>query len=188
MISSRFSRRLEAPLAPVIRKIKINPNAITVAGFLVTSAGALLLASNFQAGGAVVLLGSLCDVLDGMVARVNSRTSALGAYLDSVLDRYSDGFIFLGIAYHLRADMAGVFLSLGTLVGAYLVSYARARAEGLGVECKVGIMERPERIIIITAGTISGQVIPALWVLLVFTHITVLQRIMHTRRELGLRG
>ncbi|MDA8171813.1 MAG: CDP-alcohol phosphatidyltransferase family protein [Nitrospiraceae bacterium] len=188
MISSRLVRRLEIPLAPVIRRIKINPNAITLAGFLVTSAGAGLLASNFQAGGVVVLLGSLCDVLDGMVARVNVKTSALGAYLDSVLDRYSDGFIFLGIAYHLRADMAGVFLSLGTLLGAYLVSYARARAEGLGVECKVGIMERPERIIIITAGAISGQVIPALWVLFVLSHVTVLQRMAHTKKELDGRG
>ncbi|MDA8387534.1 MAG: CDP-alcohol phosphatidyltransferase family protein [Nitrospiraceae bacterium] len=184
MIPARLTRRLERPLAPFIRKIKIHPNAVTLAGFVVTSAGALLLAWNFRAGGIVVILGSLLDVLDGMVARVNEKTSAFGAYLDSVLDRYSDSFIFLGVAYHLRTNWAGVFLSLGALVGAYLISYARARAEGQGAECKVGIMERPERIIVITAGAISGQMIPALWVLFIFTHITVLQRLTHTKRQL----
>ena len=184
MIPARFSRRFERKLSPFIRKIKIHPNAVTIAGFVITSAGAFLMARNFQAGGAVVILGSLMDVLDGMVARVNEKTSTLGAYLDSVLDRYSDGFIFLGVAYHLRTSATGVFLSLGTLIGAYLVSYARARAEGLGAECKVGIMERTERIIIITAGAISGLIMPALWVLFIFTHITVLQRIIHTKRQL----
>nr|MDA8087444.1 CDP-alcohol phosphatidyltransferase family protein [Nitrospiraceae bacterium] len=105
MISSRFSRRLEAPLAPVIRKIKINPNAITVAGFLVTSAGALLLASNFQAGGAVVLLGSLCDVLDGMVADLlqegihshsEVREGAVAEMLVDVARQYDAGLIVIG--------------------------------------------------------------------------------------------
>ena len=184
MISARFGRRIEIPLAPAIRKIKISPNALTLAGFAVTSAGAFVLASDFLLGAVLVLLGGLCDVLDGMVARVNGKTSALGAYLDSVLDRYSDGFIFLAVAYHMRADIVAVFLSLGTFLGALLVSYARARAEGLGVECKVGIMERPERIMLVTAGAVSGQMYPVLWVLFIFTHITVLQRIIHTKNKL----
>ena len=184
MIPARFSRRLERKLSPFIRKIKISPNAVTITGFAITSVGAFILALNFLAGGIVVILGSLMDVMDGMVARVNEKTSALGAYLDSVLDRYSDGFIFLGVAYHLRTSPSGVFLSLGTLIGAYLVSYTRARAEGLGAECKVGIMERTERIIVITAGALSGLIIPALWALFIFTHITVSQRIIRTKRQL----
>lgn len=185
MLSSSLARRIEIPLLPVLKKIKVSPNALTLAGFFITSAGAFVLANNFRVGGAIIVFGSIFDSLDGMVARASGRTSLLGAYLDSVLDRYSDAFIFLGAAYHLRANPVAAALSLGSLAGAYLVSYTRARAEGLGVECKVGIMERPERIIIITAGAIFGFIIPALWVLLVFTHITAIQRILHTKKMMS---
>lgn len=187
MISSRLARRIESPLLPILKKINVNPNAITLAGFFITSAGAFIFAYDFRAGGAVILLGSLFDSFDGMVARANGRTSAFGAYLDSVLDRYSDGFIFLGAAYHLRTNPVAVALALGTLMGAYLVSYTRARAEGLGVDCKVGVMERPERIILVTAGAIFGFIVPALWVLLAFAHFTAFQRIAHTRRALAVK-
>ncbi len=186
MISSGLARRIEIPLLPILKRIKVSPNALTLTGFFLTSFGAYIISFNFPAGGAVILQGSLFDSLDGMVARANHRTSALGAYLDSVLDRYSDAFIFLGVAYHFRDNPIPAALSLGALAGAYLVSYTRARAEGLGVDCKVGIMERPERIILITAGAMSGFIVPALWVLLVFTHFTALQRIAHTRKELAM--
>ena len=185
MISSRLARRMETPLLPVMKRIKINPNALTLAGFFVTSAGAFVIAQDLRAGGMVILFGSLFDSFDGMVARANGRTSALGAYLDSVLDRYSDAFILLGVAYFLRSNPVAVALALGTLVGAYLVSYTRARAEGLGVDCKVGLMERPERIILVTAGAIFGFMVPSLWVLLVLSHFTALHRIMHTRKALS---
>ncbi len=185
MISSRLARRVEKPLLPVMRRIKVSPNALTLAGFLITTAGACVLAYDLRAGGLVILLGSLFDSFDGMVARANGKESAFGAYLDSVLDRYSDAFIFLGLAYHLRADAVAAALCLGALVGASLVSYTRARAEGLGAECKVGIMERPERIILVTAGSIFGFIVPALWALFVFTHFTALQRMVHTRNALA---
>jgi phosphatidylglycerophosphate synthase len=138
---------------------------------------------NIKIGGALILIGGIFDMLDGMVARTRGTTSKFGAFLDSVLDRYSDAFLFLSFAWYLAAqgDHTGAFLSLGTLVGAFLVSYARARAEGLGEPCHTGIMERPERIILLIFAALTGWFDPVLWVMLVLTHVTVLQRIYHVR-------
>lgn len=176
---------MEKPLLPAMKRIKASPNALTLAGFLITTAGAYVLAHDLRAGGLIILLGSLFDSFDGMVARANGKESAFGAYLDSVLDRYSDAFIFLGLAYNLRTEPVAAALCLGTLAGAFLVSYTRARAEGLGAECKVGIMERPERIMLVTAGSIFGFIVPALWALFVLTHFTALQRMAHARKALA---
>lgn len=117
-------------------------------------------------------------MLDGISARVNGRVTRFGAFLDSLLDRYSDAFIFLSIAWYLasRENHSGAFLSIGSMVGAFLVSYARARAEGLNIEGKIGLMERPERIILLIIGTLTGWLIPVLWVIFIFTQITVIQR------------
>jgi phosphatidylglycerophosphate synthase len=84
-----------------------------------------------------------------------------------------------------RGNLTGVYLSLGTLVGAFLISYARARAEGLGESCHTGIMERPERIVLLAFATITGWIIPILWIMFVLTHVTVLQRIYHVRRQMS---
>ena len=113
--------------------------------------------------------------------------SRFGAFLDSVFDRYSDAFLFIAISWYLmeRGNLAGVYLSLGTLVGAFLISYARARAEGLGESCHTGIMERPERIVLLAFATITGWIIPILWIMFVLTHVTVLQRIYHVRRQMS---
>ena len=188
MISAKFGRYLEVPLAPVLKKIPFHPNAITVAGFVVTLCAAVALAFHAVLGGVLLLLGGAFDSIDGMVARTNGKASSFGAYLDSVLDRYSDAFLFFGIAYYLRNDLTGVFLSMGSLIGSLAVSYARARAEGLGVECKVGIMERPERIILIAMGALTGYLVPMLLVMFVLTNVTVVQRMLHTRKQLMLRG
>jgi len=126
-------------------------------------------------------------MLDGMVARTWGRTSRFGAFLDSVLDRYSDAFLFLSLAWYLAAQGShtGSFLSIGTLVGAFLISYARARAEGLGQDCHTGIMERPERIILLIFATLTGWIVPVLWVMLVLTHVTVIQRVYHVWKAIG---
>jgi phosphatidylglycerophosphate synthase len=119
--------------------------------------------------------------LDGVVARTQKKMTRFGAFLDSVLDRYSDAFILLAIAYNMAhaSNSTAVMLSLGTLLGSFLISYSRARAEGIGEECKYGIMERPERLILLSIGAISGFIIPALWVLVVLTNFTVMQRIYY---------
>ena len=125
-------------------------------------------------------------MLDGMVARASDRTSDFGAFLDSVLDRYSDAFLFMASAWYLAGhnELTGAYISLITMAGAFFISYIRARAEGLGRECKVGIMERPERVVLLSIGAITGLIIPALWIMLVLTHFTALQRLYHVRKTM----
>lgn len=178
MISARLGHFLDKPLSPLAKKISLNPNILTVAGFLITAIAALVIPSNPPAGGLLILLGGICDMGDGILARVNGRATSFGAFLDSLLDRYSDAFLFLSIAWYLagRGDHTGAFLSIGTMVGALLVSYARARGEGLGIKSHVGIMERPERIILLILAALTGWFVPVLWVMFVLTHITVVQR------------
>ncbi|MDA8157253.1 MAG: CDP-alcohol phosphatidyltransferase family protein [Actinomycetota bacterium] len=189
MISGRISKNLvEEPLAPVFKRVAVSPNVITITGFLITVAGAAVIAFNLRAGGLIILFGGLFDGLDGMVARANGKSTRFGAYLDSVLDRYSDAFIFFGVAYYLRANITGVLPAMGTLAGAFLISYARARAEGLGVQCKIGLMERPERLVFIIAGALTGYMIPVLWAMFIATHFTVVQRMVHTKKMLSERG
>lgn len=184
MISAKFGHFLDRPLEPIAKRIRLTPNFFTVTGFVVTVIGAALIVYSPLAGGLVILLGGGFDVLDGIVARTNGRVTRFGAFLDSVLDRYSDAFVFLSIAtyMYLQGEMAGVILSLLTLVGALLISYARARAEALGIDCHTGLMERPERVILTAFACLTGYFIPVLWILCIFTHLTVIQRVIHVRR------
>ncbi len=181
MLGNIFGHFLDTPLSSMAKKIPLNPNTITVMGFMLTIAASLILAHNLFWGGIMILFSGLFDILDGIVARTNNKSSQFGAFLDSVLDRYSDSFLFLGLAwYFLKADsITGVSLSLGAMVGALLISYTRARAEGLGKDCKVGLMERPERVILMAFGALTGWILPVMWIMLVLTHVTVVQRIYH---------
>ncbi|HUO78445.1 MAG TPA: CDP-alcohol phosphatidyltransferase family protein [Thermodesulfovibrionales bacterium] len=178
MLSARLGHFLDKPLGPFAKKIAIHPNVLTIAGFVITVMAALVIPVNLRLGGLLILLGGICDLGDGILARTNGRVSNFGAFLDSLLDRYSDSFLFLSIAWYLArmGDSTGAFLSIGTMVGAFLVSYARARGEGLGIQSQVGIMERPERIILLIVATLTGWLAPVLLVMLVLTHITVIQR------------
>jgi phosphatidylglycerophosphate synthase len=184
MLSARLGHFLDAPLGSIAKRIPFSPNALTIAGFLITVLAAFAIPQNIKLGGILILIGGVFDMLDGMVARTKGKTSKFGAFLDSVLDRYSDAFLFLSLSYYLAANgnLTGSFLSLGTLVGAFLISYARARAEGLGESCHTGIMERPERIILLIFATLTGWIMPVLWLMLLLTHITVVQRIYHFRK------
>lgn len=186
MISAKFGYFLDKPLSYIVKKINVNPNILTAAGFIVTVIAALVIPHNLKLGGVLILIGGIFDMLDGIVARINNKTTRFGAYLDSVLDRYSDAFIFLSISWYFAAEGShiGVFLCLGTLVGAFLISYARARAEGLGESGHIGIMERPERIILIVFATLTGWLIPVLWLMLILTHVTVIQRVFHVWRAM----
>jgi phosphatidylglycerophosphate synthase len=184
MLSSYFGHFLDGPLSSTAKKININPNAVTIAGFLVTGLAALVLTKDLFWGGALILVGGFFDIFDGIIARVNNRSTDFGAFLDSVLDRYSDSFLFLGFGwYFFRNDsITGLCLSLGTMVGALLISYTRARAEGLGKECRAGLMERPERIILMALGALTGWALHVMWIMFVLTHVTVIQRIYHVRK------
>jgi len=181
MLSARLGHFFDAPLNSLAKRIPFSPNSLTITGFFITVLAALAIPYHIKLGGILILIGGIFDILDGIVARTNGRATKFGAYLDSVLDRYSDAFIFLSIAWYLAAhdDHTGSFLSIGTLVGAFLISYARARAEGLGETCHTGLMERPERIILLIIATLTGWIVPILWAMLVLTHFTAIQRILH---------
>ena len=181
MFGSHFGHFLDKPLSSFARKVPLSPNAITCTGFLIMVIAAMTLTHNLFWGGILIILGGLCDMLDGMVARANNTSTPFGAFLDSVLDRYADAFLFLGCAWHFFQinSVTGVALSLVTLTGALLISYVRARAEGLGKDCNIGIMERPERIVLMAFGALTGWMLYVMWAMLVLTHVTVIQRIHH---------
>lgn len=186
MLSSRHGHFLDKLFAPLISRVKVDPNIITMTGFFLTAAAAFVIPQNLRLGGVLILVGGLFDILDGITARLNNKVTRFGAFLDSVFDRYSDAFIFLSLAWYLGAagDHTGVFLSLGVLTGALLISYTKARAEALGEACNVGVMERPERVILVSFAVLTGWLVPVLWIMLVLTHITVLQRILHTYKKM----
>ena len=186
MLNKKLGPRLELPLSRIARLLPVTPNALTVGGFVLTVCACGVLAFNMRAGGILVLLASSFDMLDGAVARARGMQTAFGAFLDSVLDRYADAAMLLAVAWNMfmQGDTVGVSLALLMLVGASLVSYTRARAEGLGATCTQGLMERPERILLVAAGAISGYMVPLLWIMTVLTHLTAVQRILHTRQQL----
>jgi phosphatidylglycerophosphate synthase len=171
MLSARLGHFLDRPLSSITKYIPVSPNTLTIVGFFITVIAALVIPHNLRIGGLLILI----------VARTKGKTTKFGAFIDSVLDRYSDAFIFLAIAWYLAAkgNHTGALISLGTLVGAFLISYSRARAEGLGETCHTGIMERPERIVLLAFAAITGWLLPVLWIMLVLTHITVVQRIYY---------
>ena len=184
MLSSHLGHFFDRPLSPLAKKININPNIITITGFIITIIASINIPYNLKLGGILVLIGGLFDMIDGICARINERATEFGAFLDSVLDRYSDSFLLIGFSWYFfkEGSVQGIFVSLGTLVGAYLISYTRARAEGLGKRCNAGIMERAERIILMIFGALTGWVLPVMWVLFVLSHVTVFQRIYHVNR------
>lgn len=187
MISARLGHFLDGPLAPIARRITVSPNVLTIVGFLISTVAAVSIPFSLRTGGFLILLGGAFDMLDGIVARTNGKNTRFGALLDSTLDRYSDAFLFIAVAWHFfeLQDLAGVLLTVGALVGALLISYVRARAEGLGISCHVGLIERPERIVLLALGCLTGWLFAIMGALFALSHITVIQRILHVRCALG---
>jgi CDP-diacylglycerol---glycerol-3-phosphate 3-phosphatidyltransferase len=178
-------RRLGDPVAQVLLRAHVRPNHLTVVGLGVSILAACALAGGRLRVCAVLLaLAGLFDFFDGSLARLANRVSAVGAVLDSVVDRYSDLVVLLGavLYYERQADATGVLLTLITLVGTVMVSYTKARAQSVGLPCEIGLMERPERLIVLIAGAAFNLLTPAMVVLAVLTNLTAVQRILHTRR------
>ena len=170
--------------APLLRQL--SPAALTVTGMVLGCGAAALIASGqLCAGGVVVLLAGLFDILDGAAARARNSVTAFGAFLDSVCDRCSDLAIASGfiIYYAGHRNTALVGIACLAAIGTALVPYARARAECFITQCTVGIAERPERVLIIAAGCLTGLAGPALVVICVLTAVTVCQRIRWTYRQ-----
>jgi CDP-diacylglycerol--glycerol-3-phosphate 3-phosphatidyltransferase len=190
MIGNRIGHRLDPYLYYVLKKIspgRCNPNYFTVLGFVATLFASVLIFNGFWflAGLAIVLSG-LFDLFDGVAARKLGKVTALGSFLDSVLDRYSDLLLLLAIlVYYLKKRESDIVV-LTSLVsmGTILIPYIRAKAEALQVPCNIGLMERAERIILLSAGAIFQWMEPILWILAILTHFTVLQRIYYVWRKL----
>jgi phosphatidylglycerophosphate synthase len=187
LLGNKLGHFFDRPLENLARAIPFHPNTLTVAGFLVTVVASLVLVSSLALGGVLVIAGGLFDVLDGVVARVNGKQTRFGAFLDSVLDRFSDACILLAIGLNLfrHDNLPGMALCVLTLVSSFLVSYVRARAEGLGKNCREGLMERPERILLLSLGAMTGFIVPILWILLILTQFTVFQRMYHVWKIMG---
>jgi CDP-diacylglycerol--glycerol-3-phosphate 3-phosphatidyltransferase len=189
MISELIGTVCQAILDRIVRGLsylKIDPNLITFVGFLITLPSAWFLAKgNFFAAGWVIIISGLFDMLDGRVARITNSVTRFGAFFDSVLDRYSDMAIFIGLMmYYSRSHRMGYAVLAGiAMMGSVLTSYARARAECLIPLCKVGFLERPERLVLLIIGTLFNRMAPVLWVLAVFSNLTVIHRIYFTWQE-----
>jgi CDP-diacylglycerol--glycerol-3-phosphate 3-phosphatidyltransferase len=182
------------PIAKLLINLRVHPHVVTFTGLLLS-----ILAFNFFRqgafffGGVMVVLAGTCDRLDGRLARDTNRNSKFGALIDSTIDRYSEVIVFLGLAIFFH-DKYGyiVYLIILTIAGSLMVSYTRARAEGLGMECKVGLMQRPERITYLAIGTLLGSiprigtviVIVTLWFIAILANVTVIQRVIHIRNQI----
>ena len=176
---------------------RLTPNAISMAGLVGNLiAAVLILEHHFVLAGLAFILGSLCDMLDGRYSRMSGKGTPFGAFLDSTLDRVEEGLVLAAVAawFAQEGNDLAVGATVIAVVGSYMVSYTRARAEALGVECKVGIASRAVRVVILSAGLVlaAGELIsdfdllePAIYALAALTVFTALQRVLHVRRQLA---
>lgn len=180
--------KLIKPIVDFFIKLELNPNFFTTIGFILSIIAAYFFAAgSLRIGGLIILLAGTFDIVDGQVARATNRVTKFGALYDSTLDRYSEVIMFFGIAYFfvsqsmLKTSVA-VSIALG---GSIMVSYVRARAEALGFECKVGIMQRPERVVYIGLGALIHEImlVIALTIVAVLANFTALQRLYHIWKQ-----
>jgi CDP-diacylglycerol---glycerol-3-phosphate 3-phosphatidyltransferase len=164
----------------------LTPNMLTMIGVLLNGVVAVIIATDHpRLGGALLLVASAFDMLDGAVARASGSTSPFGGFLDSTLDRYSESLVFFGVLiYFIEGDdwKTGAILTFVSTVGARMISYARARAESLGYKASVGLLARPERVILLALFLMIGRPLIAMWILAFATHLTALTRIVHVWR------
>ena len=205
MFEAKLKPRLEIILSAIANKmvaLGITANMITLLGFFVNLIATFYFATgHLITGGILILFGGSFDMIDGAVARAQRNLRASGALLDSVIDRYSEGFLFFGalIYFYSLESLLGIVLAFGAWFGSILVSYVRARAEGLQITCKVGLMQRPERIILLGTGTLiqgvlwykfpiiqsTGMILLCTLGILTFTsHITAVHRLVFSYHEL----
>jgi CDP-diacylglycerol---glycerol-3-phosphate 3-phosphatidyltransferase len=183
-------RYLWAKIVKVFAAARIDPNVLTAVGFGINVLAAYLFAYGyFRWAGATVVLAAIFDLTDGPVARVTERVTPFGGFFDSVIDRYSDLLLLVGlIVYYGRiARFWYVTLVAVAMIGAVMTSYTRARAENLIPKCKVGFLERPERIVLIIIGAFTDRMAPVLWVITVFSQLTVIHRIVYTYQQSRIR-
>src|SRR2546421_11365388 len=175
---------------------RLTPNAISIVGFALNLAAAVLVTQRlFFCAGVAFIIGSIMDTLDGRYSRMSGKGTLFGAFLDSTLDRIEEGIVLTAVAWYFAdsGDAIAATACVVTALGSLMVSYTRARAEALGVECKVGIATRPVRVVILSVGLVFAKgagvldielLKPAIYVLAVLTLFTTFQRVFHVRRQL----
>jgi CDP-diacylglycerol---glycerol-3-phosphate 3-phosphatidyltransferase len=197
-------RARQAPTAAEVRALardrliesRLTPNAISITGLVLNVVAAVLVTQRlFFLAGVAFVIGSLMDMLDGRYSRMSGKGTPFGAFLDSTLDRVEEGIVLAAVAAYFAetGDELAVGAAVLTVVGSYMVSYTRARAEALGVECKVGIATRPVRVVILSIGLLFAKgaslgdfelLEPAIYLLAGLTILTTIQRVLHVRRQL----
>ncbi|MCE2458234.1 MAG: CDP-alcohol phosphatidyltransferase family protein [Dehalococcoidia bacterium] len=184
---------VERPVARLFSRVGLTPNAVSLIGLAIAGGGAYMIAiGNWWAGGLIVLFAGIFDLFDGALARATGKVSDFGALLDSTIDRVSEAVVLLGLlAFYLsKNNDLGSILVYVALVGSIMVSYMRARSEGLGIDCKVGVMTRPERVAAVGIGLIVGHWVPVvvmvvLGVIGALTTVTAIHRLIHTSRMIS---
>ncbi len=196
MSTSPSSRERREIVRNRLIESRLTPNAISLTGFALCVVAAVLVAERlFFLAGVVFIVGSVCDTLDGRYSRMSGKGTPFGAFLDSTLDRIEEGVVLTAVAFQFadRGDELAVCAVVVAVLASLMVSYTRARAEALGVECKVGIADRAVRVVILSAGLVLAKgagvidvelLEPAVYVLAGLSVITVMQRIWHVRQEL----
>jgi CDP-diacylglycerol---glycerol-3-phosphate 3-phosphatidyltransferase len=177
------------PVVRLLSRTSITPNTVTWVGFLIITGAAVLAGLGyFLFAGLVVLLAGYFDIIDGALARQTQRVTRFGGVLDSTLDRLSEAVVLIGLmAYYIfrpEISQPWIILLLGlSMISSFLVSYIRARAEGAGVKCEVGISTRTERVLLLALGLIINQVLIALLIITLMSAVTVVQRLAYVYRE-----
>ncbi len=208
MFEAKLRPQISSILYPIAKKIAafgITANMVTLLGFFVNLVAAFCIATGrLVLAGILILVGSSFDMMDGAVARAETNSNSSGALLDSVIDRYSEAVIFFGafLYFYFHSNLLGVIFVFASAIGSILVSYIRARAEGLQIECKVGFMQRPERIVLLAVGVFvqglvllkSGDLqskelilVSVFAILAVTSHITAIHRLVFSLSELSNR-
>ncbi len=180
---SNLSRLFEQPMARLLRAMHLTPNAVTLLGLAVTALAAHLASrGQFLWAGVVLLVASAMDMLDGALARLTGKANKFGAALDSVVDRLAEAVVLMGLLVHFvwTDNNGGAFLAFGAMVASFLVSYIRARGEGLGVTMKEsGLVTRTERVVVMVLGLLTGWVFLAVAIIFVTSAFSALQRMYH---------
>jgi CDP-diacylglycerol--glycerol-3-phosphate 3-phosphatidyltransferase len=197
MIADRLGTLLSRPLETVVAVFRhVNPDVLTITGLALNGLACACFAmagghdyrspALLRTGGVIAACAAVFDMLDGRVARLRGRETKFGAYLDSTMDRYSDMVLYLGLMIlyarvHRTPYMVLVWVAA---FGSFMTSYARARAESLVPACTVGLLERPERIVLLIAGALTNRMVAALWLIAVLSNLTAVQRVVYTYVEL----
>jgi CDP-diacylglycerol--glycerol-3-phosphate 3-phosphatidyltransferase len=190
-IRRNLAYRITNPIVGILSKSGITPNALTLINLALSIVAAYVIATNHLVlGGVLVLVSGLFDLLDGALARFTKQTTKFGAILDSTVDRISEAATLCGLLiwYLARGGRLEIVLILAVLIGSFLVSYVRARAEGLGWQCQVGLFTRAERVIVLAIGLLINQIFIALCVLVVFVFTTVVQRLVYLWKQGKIKG